>query len=78
MQSSASSSSPSQKKIKNNATRPAMERPNWWIALLVWMLRILIGGTFVVSGLSKAIDVWGGMYKIQEYFTVWGLDIPAR
>lgn len=41
------------------------------------MLRILVGGTFVVSGLSKAIDVWGGMYKFQEYFTVWGLDIPG-
>lgn len=77
MQSSASSSSPSQEKIKQNTTGAASDRPRWWIALPVWMLRILVGGTFVVSGLSKAIDVWGGMYKIQEYLTVWGLDIPA-
>ena len=37
-----------------------------------WMLRILIGGTFILSGLSKMIDVWGFAYKIEQYFNVWG------
>ena len=39
---------------------------------IIWALRILIGGTFILSGLSKMIDVWGFAYKIEQYFNVWG------
>lgn len=46
-----------------------------WISLLVWVSRILVGATFIVSGVSKAIDVWGGFYKLCEYEAVWGLEI---
>lgn len=42
----------------------------------VWMLRILIGATFILSGFVKGIDPWGSVIKIGEYFTVWGLDVP--
>lgn len=43
---------------------------------IVWVLRILIGGVFVMSGLVKAIDIWGLIYKIEEYFQVWGISVP--
>lgn len=43
---------------------------------IVWILRILVGTTFVVSGLSKSIDIWGFAYKIEEYFLVWGMSVP--
>lgn len=41
---------------------------------LTWLLRLVIGGTFVVSGLSKMIDVWGFVYKIEQYLNVWGWE----
>lgn len=44
--------------------------------ICVWMLRILVGAVFVTSGLSKAIDLWGFVYKINEYLNAWGLDVP--
>lgn len=44
---------------------------------LVWLCRLLVGATFVVSGFVKSIDPWGSFYKIGEYIDVWGLDVPA-
>lgn len=44
--------------------------------VMVWFLRILIGGVFVMSGIVKAIDIWGLIYKIEEYFHVWGISVP--
>ncbi len=43
---------------------------------VVWILRIVIGAVFILSGFVKGIDPWGSVIKISEYFTVWGLDIP--
>ena len=31
--------------------------------ILVWICRIIVGSTFVVSGISKTIDLWGFVYK---------------
>ncbi len=45
-------------------------------AVVVVILRIIIGATFILSGWAKAIDPWGTVYKISEYLDVWGLDIP--
>ncbi|MCM1292758.1 MAG: DoxX family protein [Bacteroides sp.] len=50
--------------------------PHKYLSAIVWTLRILVGGTFVVSGLAKSIDIWGVSFKIEEYFTAWGIDIP--
>lgn len=44
---------------------------------LVWLLRLIVGATFVLSGFTKSIDVWGSFYKIGEYFEAWGWDIPS-
>ncbi len=48
------------------------------VASLVWIFRILVGATFLVSGWSKSIDPWGFIYKIEEYFSVWGLVLPRE
>ena len=42
---------------------------------ITWILRILIGGTFIISGLTKMIDVRGFTYKIEQYLNVWGWDV---
>ncbi|MCM1483095.1 MAG: DoxX family protein [Muribaculaceae bacterium] len=42
----------------------------------VWTLRILIGALFVTSGFAKTIDIWGFIYKIEEYLNVWGFQQP--
>lgn len=46
------------------------------VKLLVWIARIIVGGVFIMSGLVKAIDLWGTVFKFEEYFTVWGWDMP--
>lgn len=43
---------------------------------LVWLLRIVVGAVFVFSGISKAFDPWGFIFKIEEYLGAWGIDLP--
>lgn len=47
-----------------------------WFALSVWSLRIIVGGVFLMSGLVKGVDLWGFVFKIEEYLAVWGLSEP--
>lgn len=68
MQSSQSSNSPRPTDIP---LRERIYHPG-----AVWMLRILVGATFILSGFVKGIDPWGSVIKIGEYFTVWGWDVP--
>lgn len=53
-------------------------RPSVLVCLLVWLFRLLVGATFVVSGWAKSIDPWGFIYKIEEYFAVWGVYVPRE
>lgn len=43
---------------------------------MVIVLRIIIGALFVVSGFSKAVDPWGFIFKIEDYFAAWGMTEP--
>ncbi len=53
-------------------------RPSKWVGLTVWLFRLIVGATFIISGWSKSIDPWGFIYKIEEYFNVWGLIVPRE
>lgn len=44
--------------------------------IIVWLLRIAVGATFIMSGLVKSIDLWGFSFKIEEYFLAWGWELP--
>lgn len=71
MQSSQSSNSPKPTEQGTLTLRERLYHPG-----AVWIVRILIGATFILSGFVKGIDPWGSVIKIGEYFTVWGWDIP--
>ncbi len=45
---------------------------------LVWLLRIILGVTFMISGLAKAIDIYGFIFKLEEYFVVWNITVPRQ
>ena len=44
--------------------------------LAVAAARLIVGVVFILSGLAKSIDLWGTIYKIQDYAAVWHWDIP--
>ncbi len=41
--------------------------------ILLWILRIIVGGLFIFSGLVKANDPLGLSYKMNEFFEVWNM-----
>ncbi len=56
---------------KSSVDKPKSESPMRW---LVFVSRLLVGGTFIFSGLVKSIDPYGTLYKFQDYFAVFHLD----
>ena len=38
------------------------------VRVVGWLLRLALGGTFIFSGFSKAVDPYGTFYKIADYF----------
>lgn len=44
--------------------------------LTVWSLRIVVGCVFIVSGVAKSLDIWGFVFKIEEYLTAWNMEQP--
>lgn len=46
---------------------------NKYLKIIVWSLRIIVGATFIISGVAKLIDLWGVIYKIELYFRLWGI-----
>lgn len=41
--------------------------------IAVWLARLLLGATFMMSGLTKMVDPIGSMTKIQAYLQAWGV-----
>lgn len=50
---------------------------SWVINVIVLLMRLVVGGTFVFSGLAKAIDPWGTYYKVTEYLLTLGWNTLA-
>ncbi|MDE5595426.1 MAG: DoxX family protein [Muribaculaceae bacterium] len=48
------------------------------VKILVWLSRLIVGLTFIVSGWAKSVDPWGFIYKIEEYFNVWDVVVPRE
>jgi uncharacterized membrane protein YphA (DoxX/SURF4 family) len=48
--------------------------PNKIQKIIVEACRILLGCVFIFSGFVKAVDPWGGAYKIEEYLSSFSLD----
>ena len=46
----------------------------WVVPTMVWLMRIVVGAVFAFSGLAKAIDPWGSLYKFNEYVLTLGWD----
>ena len=44
-----------------------------YATVAVWAMRVLTGAMFVLSGWAKSVDPYGTVYKMEEYFSVWGL-----
>lgn len=39
----------------------------------VWVARLLLGVTFMLSGMAKMIDLHGSINKFNDYFAAWGI-----
>ena len=44
--------------------------------ILVLSMRVIVGAVFIMSGITKLIDLWGTVFKIEDYVAVWGIDVP--
>lgn len=43
--------------------------------IITWIVRIIVGGTFTVSGFVKAVDPWGLLYKSDDYLAALSLNV---
>lgn len=46
------------------------------LRILAWLMRLVVGGTFIFSGFTKAVDPYGTYYKLVDYAGVFGWQIP--
>lgn len=39
-----------------------------------WLMRVALGGTFIFSGFTKAVDPYGTLYRLADYAAAFGVD----
>lgn len=47
-----------------------------FILVTTWIARIIVGVVFITSGMAKLLDLWGTVFKIEDYAAVWGIEVP--
>ena len=45
-----------------------------WCQVLTLLMRLTVGGIFIFSGFTKAIDPWGAFYKVSDYQLALGFE----
>lgn len=45
------------------------------VQIVTWLMRLLVGGLFLFSGFTKGIDVWGTLYKFNDYYGALGFEV---
>ena len=43
-------------------------------SLVLWTLRLIVGGVLIFSGFVKAVDPWGSYYKFSEYLNAFSIQ----
>lgn len=61
--------------LVDTQSAPTTTPRNKWLSALVVLVRILVGATFILSGVVKLIDPIGTMYKIEDYLQVFNLSL---
>ena len=57
--------------MKNNNSSVSVTKKT-----VTWIVRCLCGSLFLFAGFVKAIDPWGTIFKMNDYFAVIGFNIP--
>lgn len=57
--------------------KPFLQRYPGVTICLTWLMRVIVGATFIISGLSKGIDPWGTFYKMTEYLTAMHFPVES-
>lgn len=58
--------------VETTAT-PTIAPKNRWLSVAVILVRVVVGITFIFSGVVKLIDPLGTMYKIEDYLVAFNL-----